>query len=217
MLARGAVDLLAEQMDQFDVIALGAVGARDLEHARRARVLRFVIGMAEAGDERLARPVARRQPGAPGALVALRGEAFRQDPARPRHRAREPAADHQHPGGKRHLDVVGHRVLDHAGDQGRRRDAVVHQDDQAGIEDARLARRRLAPGDDEVERLGEALLAQNLAEHVLAAHTEARDVRGGAPDAGGGFGHVGGSPGSGRADSLSGARRRAQARRGFAA
>ena len=138
MPARGLVDLLAQHLDQGDAVALGAVGFGDLEQPGRARILGLVIGMAEAGNEP---PLGAERGdflGEPGAAVAVLRHAVLEDLAAAGHGAGELVPHHQQAGGDRNLQIGRHRVVDQPGHQGLRRDAVIHQDDHAGIEDPRL-------------------------------------------------------------------------------
>ena len=189
MPTRRPVDLLAEHLDQRDVVALRAVGLGDLEQAGGARVLRLVVGVAEAGDEAPLGAVRGDPVGEPRALVAVLGHAVLQDLPAARHGARELVSHHQQPRGDWNLQVGRYRVMDQPGDQRLRGDAVIHQDDHAGIENPALRLGQLAARDDKVERLGEAHLADDLGKHVLAAHPKLRGIRGGAADAGGRAAH----------------------------
>ena len=102
--------------------------------------------MAETRNEAPLGPERRDLVGQPRPLVAVLGHAVLQDPAAARHGAGELVPDHQEARSDRNLQVGRDRIVDQPRDQRLRRDAVIHEDDHAGIEDPALFLRQLAAG-----------------------------------------------------------------------
>src|SRR5689334_12837376 len=110
MLAGAAVELGAEGLQQRDVAPGTTSLFRDGEEARRARIVRLMDRMAEAGQGPAFLAMRLDDVAAIGLDIAFSIDADPQDPRAAFHRADKDIADREQPRRKRRLRLVRHVV-----------------------------------------------------------------------------------------------------------
>src|ERR1019366_4587576 len=134
--------------------------------------------MAEAWHRLFSVAIIRDDVAAIDVLVGML-EALRKDTSAAFHRADEHISDGEQPGGDPYLRLPRHAVGGKARDDRRRRPAVLHQGDETGIEHTDLTVDRHAAGYKEIGHRGEAELAHQIVDQILAAHSDALGIGGG--------------------------------------
>ncbi len=189
MLSRNAVEFFAQDVDQRDIGTVYAVLACDLHQPQGPGIGRMIVGVSETGQaplefrgifDSLARPDAR---------LFSRRYAFEQQRTHTCHGADELLSDHHRARGNSDLRLTREGVGDQPRHDRGGRDAVIHEDDHAGIHHRQLAGFDVIAGDDEIERLGEGLLSEHVRQDGASPHHQSGHVGRRAADAGNGRGH----------------------------